>query len=144
LRKPPNEQQKKLVAGQASPVPLRVAASVVHQQLGGTSRQEIDGSYNAILDSTALALSHVCDIYAVNAQGKLSRIPESELTIGAFEDGAKRFRAHDGTVYESLSIRRGDMADAIEILRKARNALRPPAREPRERESNPGEESKPK
>ena len=126
-------------------MPLRVAASVVHQQLGGTSRQETDGSYNAILDSTALALSHVCDIYAVNAQDKLFRIPDSELTLGAFEGGAKCFRAHDGTVYESLSIRRGDMADAIEILRKARAALRPPAREPRERESKPGEaESKPK
>jgi len=141
----PKEQQKKLLAAQASPVPLRVAASVVHQQLGGRSRQEIDGSYNAILDTTALALSHVCDIYSVNAQGKLTRIPDSELTIGAFEGGAKRFRAHDGTVHDSLSIRRGDMADAIEILRKARGALRPPPLEPHEHEPERGEpESKPK
>ncbi len=137
MRNRPEELQKKLIASQAIPVPLRVAASVVHQQLAGTTRQEADGSYNAILDSTALALSHVCDIYAVNAQGKLTRIPDSELTIGAFEGGANRFRAHDGTVYESLSIRRGDMVDAIEILRKARDALRPPAPEPRERESKP-------
>lgn len=83
-----------------------------------------DGSYNAILDSTALALSHVCDIYAVNTRGKLFRIPDSELTIGAFEGGAKCFRANDGTVYEALSIRRGDMTDAIEILRKAESKPR--------------------
>jgi len=105
------------------PVPLHVAASVVHQQLSGSSREWQDESYGATLDSTALALSHVTDIYYVNTHGKLLKIPDEELAVGMFENGAKVFCTRSGNVYESLSIRRGDMAEAIVILRKARGAL---------------------
>lgn len=101
-------------------MPLRVAASVVHQQISGTSRDWKDGAYNAVLDSTALALSHVSDIYYENAQGRLVRIPDQELAVGRFEGGATLFRTRSGDVYEALSMRRADMADAIIILKKAR------------------------
>jgi hypothetical protein len=114
--------QDKLDAGQSKPVPLHVAASVVHQQLSGSSRTWKDDDYPAILDSTALALSHVADIYYLNKEGRLLRIPAQELALGIFEDGARRFRTRSGNVYEPLSMRRGDMADAIQILRKARGA----------------------
>lgn len=40
-----------------------------------------------------------------------------------FEGGATVFRTRSGNVYESLSIRRGDMAEAIAILENARGAL---------------------
>ena len=116
--------QKKLVADQAKPVPLHVAASVVYQQLSGDTRGCAAEALNAILDSTALALSHVADIYYLTADSKLRRIPDEELAIGMFEAGATVFRTRSGTVYESLSIRRGDMADAIAILQNARGALR--------------------
>jgi len=119
IRKTPT----KLVADQAQPVPLHVAASVVHQQLSGSSRGSEDEAYGAILESTALALSHVADIYYLNKQGTLRRIPDEELAVGMFEDGAKVFRTRSGNVYESLSMRRGDMADAIAILRSARGAM---------------------
>lgn len=116
--------QVKLVADQAKPIPLHVAASVVHQQLSGASRDWKDDDYAAILDSTALALSHVSDIYYLDPHGRLRRIPDEELAVGMFENGAKAFRTRSGNVYESLSMRRGDMTDAIAVLKSARGAMR--------------------
>ena len=115
--------QTKLVADQAKPVPLHVAASVVHQQLSGSARDWKNETYSAILDSTALALSHISDIYYLDAQGKLRRIPDEELAVGMFEGGARVFRTRSGKAYESLSMRRGDMSDAITVLKNARGAL---------------------
>ena len=109
---------------QAKPIPLHVAASVVHQQLSNASRDLREENYNATLDSTALALSHVANIYYVDPHGRLRRIPAEELAVGMFEDGAKVFRTRSGNVYESLSMRRGDMAHAITALRAARGAAR--------------------
>ena len=103
----------------AKAVPLHVAASVVHRQLSGSVRDP-DERYTAVLDSTALVLSHIADIYYVNARGVVIKIPDEELALGLFESGAKRFRTRSGNIYQSLSMRRGDMADAIIILRKAR------------------------
>jgi hypothetical protein len=111
------------IADQAKPVPLHVAASVVHQQLSSSSRNWKDETYSAILDSTALALSHVSDIYYVDAQGRLRRIPDEELAVGMFEGGARVFRTRSGNMYESLSMRRGDMSAAITVLKNARGAL---------------------
>jgi hypothetical protein len=92
--------QVKLVADQAKPIPLHVAASVVHQQLSGASRDWKEDDYAAILDSTALALSHVSDIYYLDAHGRLRRIPGEELAVGMFVGGAKAFRTRSGNVYE--------------------------------------------
>ena len=110
---------------QDKPVPLHVAASVVHRQLSGSLTEWRDEAYTSVLNSTALALSHVADIYYENPQGKLVKIPDEELAVGMFEAGAKSFRTRSGNVYEPLSMRRGDMADAIAILRNARNTMRP-------------------
>lgn len=95
----------------------------MHQQLSGSSRNWKDETYGAILDSTALALSHVSDIYYVDAYGKLRRIPDEELAVGMFEGGARTFRTRSGNAYESPSMRRGDMSDAITVLKNARGAL---------------------
>lgn len=120
------KQRTRPVADQARPVPLHVAASVVHQQLSGSARDWKGAAYRSILDSTALALSHVSDVYYVDAQGKLSRIPDEELAVGMFEGGARIFRTRSGRVYESLSMRRGDMSEAIAVLKSARGALHGP------------------
>jgi hypothetical protein len=105
----------------AKPVPLHVAASVVQRQLSSALRQSQDEAYSAVLDSTALALSNVADIYYVNARGRMQKIPGEELALGMFEAGAKIFRTRSGNVYQQLSMRRGDMANAIAILSKARS-----------------------
>jgi hypothetical protein len=112
------------VTDPAKPIPLHVAASVVHRQLSGAARRRKDASDAALLDSTALALSHFSDIYYVNTHGRLLRIPSEELAVGMFESGAKAFRTRSGNVYESLSMRRADMAGALAVLKRA--ALNPP------------------
>jgi hypothetical protein len=106
----------------AKPVPLHVAASVVHRQLSGSLAGWQGRSYTAVLDSTALALSNVSDIYYVNPRGGMQRIPQEELAVGMFEAGAKLFRTRSGNTYQSLCMRRGDMAEALVILKKAREA----------------------
>ena len=113
-------ENKQALADQAKPVPLHVAASVIHQQLSGDARGWQGENYDAVLDSTALALSHISDIYYVNAQDQLLRIADEELAVGVFEGGAKRFRTRSGNSYEALSMRRADIADTIVILRNAR------------------------
>jgi hypothetical protein len=121
-KRPSERFPDETLVDQAKPVPLHVAASVVHQQLVTSSRDWKDEHYAAILDSTALALSNVSDIYCVRS-GRLVRIAEEELAVGMFEGGAKRFRTRSGNVYESLSMRRGDMAEAITVLKAARGAM---------------------
>jgi hypothetical protein len=100
-------------------VPLHLAASVVHQQLSGAASTREDQNHGGVLNSAALALSSVSEIYYLDARGRLVRLPEEELAVGGFEGGAKLFRTRSGNVYESLSIRRADMADAITILKNA-------------------------
>jgi hypothetical protein len=96
-------------------VPLRRAASIVQRQLlGGT-----EGRQDMALNSAALALSGVSEIWYVNMRGRVAKIPDEELAVGGFEGGAKVFRTRSGNVYESLSIRRTDMADAIILLKNA-------------------------
>jgi hypothetical protein len=104
-------------ASHTQPIALHVAASLVHQQLSPGSMSDNAGE---ALERTALALSHLVDIFYVDAQGRMKRIPDSELAAGRFENAAKQFRSAGGTVYQSLSMRRRDMAEAISILRNAR------------------------
>lgn len=104
-------------ASHTKPIPLHVVASLVHQQL---SPGTMSANYGEALERTALALSHLADIFYVDAQGRMKRIPDSELAGGRFENAAKQFRSAGGTVYQSLSMRRRDMAESISILRNAR------------------------
>jgi hypothetical protein len=104
-------------ASHTKPVALHVAASVVHQQL---SPGTISDDYREALDRTALALSHLADIFYVDGEGRLKRIPDAVLAAGAFVNGARMFRSAAGELYQSLSMRRGDVAEAISILRNAR------------------------
>jgi len=96
-------------------VPLHRAASIVQRQFPAGSA----GRTDVVLNSAALALSTVSEIWYLNPRGRLVKIPDEELAVGGFEGGAKVFRTRSGNVYESLSIRRTDMADAITLLRSA-------------------------
>jgi hypothetical protein len=89
----------------------------VHQQV---SPATIGDDYREALDRTALALSHLADIFYVDGEGRLKRIPDAVLAAGAFVNGARMFRSAAGELYQSLSMRRGDVAEAISILRNAR------------------------
>lgn len=96
-------------------VPLHRAASIVRRQLP----RRLEARQDVVLNSAALALSSVSEIWYLDTRGRLVRIPDEELAVGGFEGGAKVFRTRSGNVYESLSIRRTDMADAITLLKSA-------------------------
>jgi len=104
-------------------MPLPVAASLIYHHLNrhiGNVAQ--DSAYDAALNSTALALSQVCDIYCF-IEGKLQRLPGEELALGAFEERGDLYRTTSGRVYRSLWMRRIDVMDAMVILKKAHEAI---------------------
>jgi len=100
-------KQKREIEGHSAPVPMPIAASLVFHQVNGT------------LNSTALALSKVSDVYYLE-DGKRLPISRADLASGSFEESGATFRAASGRVYRSLSMRRGDLMEAITILRRAR------------------------
>jgi hypothetical protein len=116
-------EPKDLLARQSQPVPMPVAASLVYHQLNhNIADAALQDGYAAALNSTALALSQVSDVYYIE-QGKLLRIPNEELALGSFEDRGDTYRAASGKIYRSLSMRRIDVMQAMTILRKARSAI---------------------
>jgi hypothetical protein len=96
-------------------VPLHRAASIIQRELLGGAETGKD----VALNSAALALSSVSEIWYLDPRGRLVKIPDEELAVGGFEGGAKIFRTRSGNVYESLSMRREDVADALVLLKKA-------------------------
>lgn len=108
---------------QVRPVPMRVAASLVHFQL----RRGIapnDDELDRALNDAALALAQIADVYYENDQGRILRIPDGDLRSGLFYEGAKTFRSSSGHEYRALSMRRIDVMHAIEVLGDANEALR--------------------
>ena len=105
------------IEGHAQPVPLHVAASLVYHQMN--RKLDLGMDVNGALNSTAFALSQVADVYFLE-DGKPVPIPRADLAAGGFEESAAIYRAASGRVYRSLSVRRGDLMEAITILRRAR------------------------
>jgi hypothetical protein len=105
------------IEGHSQPVPMHVAASLVYHQLN--RRLDLGVTVNGALNSTAFALSQVSDVYFLE-EGRLVAIPRADLAAGSFEESAAIYRAASGRVYRSLSVRRGDLMEAITILRRAR------------------------
>jgi hypothetical protein len=103
---------------------MRVAAALVYHHITGKTRTIASGpDYETALADTAIALSQVADIYYVNAEGRLLRIPEDELANGKFERAGDIYRARSGQVYRDVMLRRVDVMDAVAILRKARETI---------------------
>ena len=118
------QTQKKLLASQAQPMSMRVACALVYHQLTGRTREAATSTdYRTALNTTALALSQVADIYYVNREGRLLRIPSEELALGVFESSGEVYRTRSGNEYGNLSMRRIDVLEAIAILKKARAAI---------------------
>ena len=116
--------EQRRLAGQAQPVRMRVAAALAYNHLTGKTRQTAtEPEYLVALNSTAMALSQVVDIYYVNDQRKLLRIPGEELALGRFEKAGDIYRTRSGNVYSSIWVRRVDVMDAIAILKVARESI---------------------
>lgn len=109
---------------QLHPVPLRVAASIVFNELSRAPSIATHGEhYGRALNDAAMALAQLADVYYRDARGMILRLPDEDLGAGRFENRARVFRTTDGRAYENLSVRRGQMVDAIVALRKAREAF---------------------
>ena len=100
-------------------VPLRVAAALIYHQmnrrLGGS-----DGAAPADFESTALALSHLADVYYADAAGKVAKVPRADLAVAEFRDGGNSCRTPAGARYAALAVRRIDLMDAMVILQGVR------------------------
>jgi hypothetical protein len=115
--------QQELLAKQSRPVPMAVVCSLVYNQLNhDIGNIGVDRGYVTAMNSTALALSQVADIYYV-AQGRLLRIPSEELASGSFEESGAVYRSSSGREFRSLSMRRIDVMEAMKILKRARAAI---------------------
>jgi len=125
------EIQARLLAAQAKPVKLRVAASVVHNELTRQGRFNLRGpDYIVALNQAAAELANIVDVYHV-AGGKLLRVPADEIAGGEFMDGGNLLRSASGTVYRALSVRRVDVLEGLEALRTSRKALDAAAQAPK-------------
>ena len=112
-----------LLASQSHPVPMGVAASLVYHHLNhDIANLARERRYADALNSTALALSQVSDLYYVE-KGRLLRVPSEELAAGSFEDAGATYRALSGRTYRSISMRRIDVMQAMAILKKASTAI---------------------
>ena len=130
-RKSAAENQARLLASQSKPVKLRVAASVLHNDLTRQGRFSLRGpDYISALTKAAAMLASVVDVYYLAPGRKLLRIPDEELKDGSFEDGGNIFRAASGTLYRSLSVRRIDVMEGLEVLRQTRRTLDQAAADP--------------
>lgn len=105
-------------------MPLPLAAQALHARLRGVHEHASPTN----LDRAALALSHMTEIYYVDAERILRALPQEELLRGMFEGGARRFRTRGGNVYIGLFVRRRAVAVAAVTLRRAGRLLRKRAR----------------
>lgn len=114
----------RLTLQQMHPVALRVAASIVSNELSRAPANATQGEhYGRALNDAAMALAQVADVYCRGARGRILRVPDEDLAAGRFENRARVFRTADGRTYENLFVRRGEMVEAIGALRKARAAF---------------------
>ena len=105
-------------------MPLPLAAQALHARLRGVDKHASPTN----LDRAALALSHMTEIYYVDAERILRALPQEELLRGLVEGGARRFRTRGGNVYIGLFVRRRAVAVAAVTLRRAGRLLRKRAR----------------
>ena len=98
---------------------LSVAAAIAHHQVTGTTASiAAPADLDAALNRAARALASLTEIYA--QQGGVIRVlPLSELLEGVFLRGATVFRSADGHIHTRLTVPRGALREAINILKAA-------------------------
>ena len=107
---------------QSMPVPMRVAASLMYFELRHSAANN-DDALDRALNDAAFALAQIADVYHENEAAHVLRIPDEALHNGQFEGGAKIYRTRAGQRFTGLSMRRIDLMYAMEVLRKASQAM---------------------
>jgi len=122
-RKALQDTRAKLHAAQQKPVRLRVAAALLQRNLSGLGRSAMRGpDYMQQVEQTAAQLARVVDLYHVH-NGRLLRVASAEIAGATFFDGGNLMRSAAGTLYRSVSVRRGEAMNAIEALARARSVV---------------------
>lgn len=108
--------QAKLAAARLRPVKLRVAAALLHHELGGESRSSMLGpEYIKKLGDAAAMLAAVLEIYRLD-KARLVAVGQHELAGAQFLDGGNAVRTAAGTLHYPLAVRRAAAIAAIETL----------------------------
>ena len=98
------------------PVRLRVAASMLHHELGGDVRSAMRGpDYLLHLNKAARALSEAIQVFRLDGS-RMHPIEAAELAAGELLDGGNALRRPDGKLHRPLVVRRGDAVSAITAL----------------------------
>jgi hypothetical protein len=108
--------QGKLAAARLRPVKLRLAAALLHHELGGDTRSSLRGpEYIRQLCAAAATLAGVLDLYWLD-RTRVVPIAKSQLAQAEFLDGGNVVRTAAGTLYRPLAVRRAEAIAAIEAL----------------------------
>jgi hypothetical protein len=106
--------QPKLEAARMKPVKLRVAAAIVHHQLGGAHRASMVGArYIEQLNEAAARLAGVIGIYRLQPRGHMTLLSKEELCGATFIDGGNVLRTAAGALHYPLAVRRFEAIAAI-------------------------------
>ena len=105
-----------LEAARAKPIKLRIAACLLHHELGGHNRASMRGpQYMEQVNAAAAALARVADVYRLERE-RAVRIPREELSGATFLDGGNIVRTAAGTLYHPLAVLRAEAIAAIAML----------------------------
>ena len=108
--------EARLADAHEKPVRLRIAASMLHHELGGRSRSTMRGPDDlAQLTQAARALTEVIAVFRLEG-AKKQPIAPAEVAAGELLDGGNALRTADGKLHHPLVVRRGDAISAISLL----------------------------
>jgi len=111
----------KLEAAGIKPVKLRVAAAILHHQLGGAHRGSMLGAeYIEQLNASAAMLAGIVAIYRLQPRGAMTELPKEALSGATFLDGGNVLRTAAGMLHHPLAVRRSEAIAAIGQLTDAR------------------------
>jgi hypothetical protein len=105
---------------------LPTAAALVHFGVAGTPPDASDpAQMRGVLNDIGRALSNVMSIYAADPEsGDPKEIPAFELLEATFQHGAHVLVTARGKEYRGLTVRRGDLKEAVTLLKRVRFSIR--------------------
>jgi len=100
----------------AEHVALPVAAAQAYYQIvGRTPEDKTVGNLDRVLNRVAHAITNVVAVHVPDGAGSRQLLP-IELMQSEFRRGATVLVLRDGTELRSLTVRRGDVREAISVL----------------------------
>jgi hypothetical protein len=120
----PSRVHERLAAARAQPVKLRVAACLLHHELGGRSRSSMRGAqYLEEVNAAAAELARIAELYRLE-RGRAVPIPKEELAGAVFLDGGNILRTAAGTLYRPIALLRAEAIEAIGVLVSGKEAAK--------------------